>query len=80
MAGSDSTGTPNKAQSSSSHAQVARFISEVREAVVGSVSQRPVRRWRKKASVVPRRRRPERASARASGTSRRIQPSLEAEK
>ena len=55
-------------------------ISEVREAVARSVTKRPVSRSRKKASVVPSRSRPLAASARASGISRMIQPSLEAEK
>jgi hypothetical protein len=80
MAGSASIGTPKSAQSSASQAQVPSAMSEVREAVVGSVSHRPVRRWRKKASVVPSLSRPLRASAAASGTLAMIQPSFEAEK
>ncbi len=80
MRGRHSTGTPKAAHGSGSHSQVERLMSEVRDAVVTSVLKRSPRRSRKKASVVPSRSRPRRASARAPGTSRRIQASLEAEK
>ncbi len=62
-------GTPNRRHSSSSHWQVARFMSEVREAVVTSVTNRPVSRSRNQASVVPsrsERRGPTRSSSQAS--------------
>ena len=55
ICGRASIGTPKRRHRSASHCPVARFISEVREAVATSVSNRPVRRSRKKASVVPRR-------------------------
>ena len=53
IAGSASTGTPNSAHNSASHVQAANGMSEVRDAVVGSVSHRPVSRCRNHASVVP---------------------------
>src|SRR3546814_7097846 len=47
ISGKASIGTLKRRQSSASLAPLARFISEVREAVVMSVTQRPVRRSRK---------------------------------
>ena len=80
IGGSVSVGTPNSRHSRSSHSPPAMFISEVREAVVMSVTQRPVSRCRKNASVVPSRSRPSRCSRAASGTLRYSQASLVAEK
>src|SRR6218665_800473 len=51
-------GTRNSGHSAGSQAALARFISEVREAVVASVTNCPVSRSSRKASVVPSRRRP----------------------
>ena len=76
ISGRHSTGTPNSRHSSWSQLQVARFISEVREAVVTSVAKVPVSRSRNQASVVPRRSR-----RRCAGSTRaRSQASLVAEK
>ena len=85
MSGSIGRGTPNSASSSSSQSSVARSMSMVRLALVGSVtctppSTPPVRCHSSQVSMVPNSASPRSAAARTPSTFSRIHCSLPPEK